>query len=300
VVQFPSHQTHLLQPYDIGVFREWKHYQQVNIINAIRSYEPEYNVQCFFRDLPGIREKTFTVRTIKHAFQNAGIWPISFKAVRRKLKEYSKKQRKDTSLEFLEFSSKSDTKLDTELPPPAPIHDLEETYRLPTLPKPPSLYNEYVLRLNNLDNKILEALSSSPRKEYIITITATKNHLMLSSLHEMDTQNARKAQVNRHKAKANARHSFQRGGWLNASEALEKKKLKVRYIAEEELRKAKRQLAKAESAKREALKRVGIAARAAERERKRRVRDLEAQVKKQVLGIDTIIPPKLLIPIRDP
>jgi hypothetical protein len=123
---------------------------------------------------------------------------------------------------------------------------------------------------------------------------------MLGSLHEMDTQNARKAQVDRHKAKVNARLSFQRGGWLNASEALEKKKMKVRHIAEEELKKAKRQLTKAESAEREALKRVGIAARAAERERKRRVRDLEAQVKKQVLGIDTTIPPELLIPIRDP
>ena len=52
--------------------------------------------------------------------------------------------------------------------------------------------------------------------------------------------------------------------------------MKVRYIAQEELRKAKRQLVKAESAEREALKRVGIAARAAEREKKRRVRDLEA------------------------
>jgi len=148
-------------------------------------------VQYFFRDLPGIREKTFTVRTIKHAFQNAGIWPVSFKAVRRKLKEYSKKQRKDTGLEFLEFGSESDTEpdMDTELPPPlpAPIHDLEETYRLPILPKPPSSYNEYVLRLDNLDNKILEALSSSPRKEYTITIKATKNHLMLGSLYEIDT-----------------------------------------------------------------------------------------------------------------
>jgi hypothetical protein len=67
--------------------------------------------------------------------------------VRRKLKEYSKKQRKDTGLEFLEFGSESDTEPDIELPPPlpAPIYDLEETYQLPTLPKPPSLYNEYVL-----------------------------------------------------------------------------------------------------------------------------------------------------------
>jgi hypothetical protein len=111
--------------------------------------------------------------------------------VQRKLKEYSKKQQKDTGLEFLEFGSKSDTKpdIDIELPPPPPalIHDLEETYRLPILPKPPSSYNKCVLWLNNLDNKILEALSSSPCKEYTITIKATKNHLMLGSLHEMDT-----------------------------------------------------------------------------------------------------------------
>ena len=208
-------------------------------MNTIRSYEPEYNVQCFFRDLPGIQEKTFTVRTIKHAFQNTGIWPVSFKVVQRKLKEYSKKQRKDTGLEFLEFGSESDTELDIERPPLALIHDLEEIYRLPTLPKPPSLYNEYVLRLDNLDNKILEALSSSPRKEYTITIKATKNHLMLGSLYEMDTQIARTAQVERHKAKVHARLSFQRGGQLNASNTLEKKKTKVRRVAEEELKKAK-------------------------------------------------------------
>jgi hypothetical protein len=119
---------------------------------------------------------------------------------------------------------------------------------------------------------------------------------MLGSLQELDAQNARKAQVERHKAKLNARLSFQRGGWINASDALEKKKIKVRNAAEEELKKAKRQLAKAESAEKEALKRVGIAARAAERERKKIVRDLEVQAKKQVM----IIPPELRILIRDP
>jgi hypothetical protein len=56
----------------------------------------------------------------------------------------------------------------------------------------------------------------------------------------MDTQIARIAQVKQLKAKLNTRLSFQRGGWLNASDSLEKKKTKVRYIAEEELKKAKR------------------------------------------------------------
>jgi hypothetical protein len=30
-----------------------------------------------------IRAKTFTIRTIKHSFQNTRIWPVSFTAVRR-------------------------------------------------------------------------------------------------------------------------------------------------------------------------------------------------------------------------
>ena len=72
IVKFPSHQTHLIQPLDVGCFRSWKIFQQKCIMNAIRSHEAEYNVQSFFRDLPKIRERTFTVRTIKHSFQNAG------------------------------------------------------------------------------------------------------------------------------------------------------------------------------------------------------------------------------------
>jgi hypothetical protein len=143
--------------------------RSLNTLSLIGSSVRHVPVPTWSQVSAGPGEKTFTVRTIKHAFQNAGIWPVSFKAVRRKLKEYGKKQRKDTGLEFLEFGSESDTEPDTDTelppPPPAPIHDLEETYRLPTLPKPPSSYNECVLRLDNLDNKILEALSSSPRKE---------------------------------------------------------------------------------------------------------------------------------------
>jgi hypothetical protein len=83
-------------------------------MNAIRSYEAEYNVQSFFRDLPALRAKTFTVRTIKHSFQNSAIWPVSFKAVKKKLKEYGKKSRKDTGLEIMEYGSESGSEGDKE------------------------------------------------------------------------------------------------------------------------------------------------------------------------------------------
>jgi hypothetical protein len=114
VVKFPSHQTHLIQPLDVGCFRQWKAYQQSAIMNAIYSFEAEYNIQSFFQDLPRLREKTFTKRTIKHSFKNAGIWPLSFQAVKKKLKEYGKKRKRDTGLEFLEYGSESESELETE------------------------------------------------------------------------------------------------------------------------------------------------------------------------------------------
>jgi hypothetical protein len=93
IVKFPSHLTHLLQPLDVGCFRAWKHWQQVALMNAIRAFVPEYNVRAFFRDLPFIRQQTFKPSTIKHAFRDAGMWPVDFKAVQRKIIEYRKKQK---------------------------------------------------------------------------------------------------------------------------------------------------------------------------------------------------------------
>ncbi|KAG4427111.1 hypothetical protein IFR05_017406, partial [Cadophora sp. M221] len=65
--------------------------EEFPLMDAIRAFEPEYNLYCFFRDLPEIRRKTFTVRSIKHAFKHAGVWPVDFKQVEKKLKEYGKK-----------------------------------------------------------------------------------------------------------------------------------------------------------------------------------------------------------------
>jgi hypothetical protein len=122
----------------------------VKIIDAICSFQPEYNLCSFFGDLPDIRAKTFTASTIKHSFQNAGIWPVSFKAVKKKLKEYGKKGKKDTSLHMLEFGSNnsSTSKEELESRPretsPIPDPQLKEEYILPKLPKPPALYTNCI------------------------------------------------------------------------------------------------------------------------------------------------------------
>lgn len=162
IVKFPSHQTHLIQPADVGCLRPWKAFQQKRIMNAIRSHEAEYNVQSFFRGLPKIRERTFTTRTIKHSFQNAGMWPVSFKAVQKKLKEYEKKK-KDAGLEFLEYGPESEPEGRGEReegrefePEPEADPQLMEEYPLPPLTqlRHPSSHDECHSALQSIEDKV--------------------------------------------------------------------------------------------------------------------------------------------------
>jgi hypothetical protein len=302
VVKYPSHQTHLIQPLDVGCFRTWKHYQQSTIMNAIRSFEPEYNVQSFFRDLPTIRAKTFTVLTIKHSFKNAGMWPVSFKAVKKKLKEYGKKRRRDTGLDFLEYGSESSSgsddsdasdASDAEGKDPEPILDpqLMQEYQLPQL-KPPSSYDECRSQLQELESKTKNVLSSPSRAQASMTIQATNVFLMRGSLHEMEIAQARTGAIETHKRKLDARKSLGKGGSILASDALQKIKDKRRNEADDNLRKAKTAITRAENKAKSILHERGVQARKDERAR------LLFIQQHQALG--THIPDNKWIPIRDP
>ena len=295
VVKFPSHQTHLIQPLDVGCFRQWKHYQQSTIMNAIRSFEAEYNIQSFFRDLPKIRAKTFTKRTIKHSFQNSGIWPISFKAVKKKLKEYGKKQKKDIGLDFLEYGSESESESESEINSqeliPVPDPQLMEEYQLPKL-KPPTSYDECRFQLQELDPKIQAGISSPTRAKYSITIQATNVFLMQGSLHEMEIAQAHTGAVETHKRKLQARKSLQKGGSLLASDALQKIKDKKRKEADENLKRARTAITRAENKAKNELHAKGVQARKDEKAR------LQFIQEHHVLG--STIPDYYWLPIRDP
>ena len=239
IVKFPSHQTHLIQPADVGCFRQWKRWQQTAIMNAIRSFEPEYNIQSFFRDLPTIRTNTFKEGTIRHAFRDAGIWTVSFKAVQKKLKEYGKKKKKDTGLEFLEYGSETESETKDNL-------QLTEEYRLPQL-NPPSSYTECQNALQLLDSKIQHALSSPSRAQYKVTIESTNIFLARGSLHEMEIAQAHASAKAMHKRKLIARKSLGKGGSILACDALQKIKDKRRQEANDKLRKARKAISLAEN-----------------------------------------------------
>jgi hypothetical protein len=263
-------------------------------MNAIRSYEAEYLVSSFLRDLPTIREKTFTVPTIKHAFQNSGIWPVSFKAVKRKLKEYGKKSKKDTGLHLLEFGSESESEAEDEaMIKSVPDLMLTEEYQLPQL-KPASSYNECRRRNDELAPKILaaaEAWSSPTRIKAQRNLEDTNTWLMRGSLGEMEIMQARAAQIEQHKKREISRKSLSKGGSLMASDALQKKAEKRRKEADEVLRKATTAFTRAVNKQKRELRAEGVADRAAEKER----RDYIEQ--HQALG--STIPSLMWIPVRD-
>jgi hypothetical protein len=244
-------------------------------MDAIRSYEPEYNIHCFFRDLKDIRAKTFTETTIRHSFQNAGIWPVSFKAVKKKLAEYGKKKKRDTGLDFLEYSSDLETENLNNTSNLIPDLRLEQEYILPKLKKP-MLYTDCRSQLEDINSKITQALSSPTRAKYTTTKDGIYEFLVLGSLAEMDLQNAKAKQVEVYKKKLSARASLLKGGLILALVALKKVKQKKLLEAKRGLKKAKAVLTRAENKAKEELKKLGVIDRKAERERKKWIRQHQA------------------------
>jgi hypothetical protein len=250
-------------------------------MNAIRSFEPEYNIQSFFRDLPNIRIRTFKESTIWHAFRDTGIWPVSIKAVQKKLKEYGKKQKKDTGLEYLEYGSESEAEAESS---PMPTQE----YQLPQL-KPPSSYTECQNALRLIDNKVQHALSSPSRTRYKVIIESTNIFLARGSLHEMEVAQAYIGAKATHKRKLIARKSLGKGGSLLACDALQKIKDKQRQEAEDKLWKGKRAITLAENRAKNQLHIRGVQAC---KEEKARLAYIKQQ---QPLGVE--LPPSIWVPI---
>jgi hypothetical protein len=132
-------------------------------------------------------------------------------------------------LDFLEYGSESESESETEIGRElelVPDPQLEEEYQLPQL-KPPSSYDECRLQLQDLDPKILVAVSSPTRARYLVTRDATDTFLMRGSLHEMEIKQARTSTIETHKRKLEARKSLSKGGSILASDAIQRSKTSI-------------------------------------------------------------------------
>jgi hypothetical protein len=78
-----------MQPLDVGVFQPYKHWHSIAVQQAINKLEDGYTLDSFLRDLPSIRRKALTEKTIRHSFAKTGIVPFDGgKQVLRKIQKY--------------------------------------------------------------------------------------------------------------------------------------------------------------------------------------------------------------------
>ena len=191
LIEYPSHMTHILQPLDVGVFQHWKHWHQKAIMTSLRSFDVEYSISSFFRDLVQIRKNTFKPRTIRHAFRDAGMWPVSFKIAQMAMRKFRKK--------------KDDKDRDEAEP------------LLPDLPRSIDSYYEAQIALTEFEKRVPPLLSSSPsRARFRSTVKGVQTYLSRGSLHEMEMHYHLVARDQEFKRKANSRKSIQTGGSLTA------------------------------------------------------------------------------------
>jgi hypothetical protein len=87
---FPAHLTHCIQPCDVGIFQAMKHWHNKAIQHALETFDFEYSISSFLRDLPVIRTNTLKKSTIRDAFMQSGIWPVNAKAVLDNMSKYIK------------------------------------------------------------------------------------------------------------------------------------------------------------------------------------------------------------------
>jgi hypothetical protein len=69
----PPHSTHFLQPLNVVIFQQWKHWHTEAIDHAVRHGTGEFDRQTFLANIESIRKKTFSEGNVKSAFRKCGV-----------------------------------------------------------------------------------------------------------------------------------------------------------------------------------------------------------------------------------
>jgi hypothetical protein len=76
VFLIPPHTSHFLQPLDVSVFQQWKHFHSEELDKSVRQGVGDLNKEQFFSYVEKIRERTFTKQIIKSGFRQCGYFPF--------------------------------------------------------------------------------------------------------------------------------------------------------------------------------------------------------------------------------
>jgi hypothetical protein len=85
LLRLPPHSTHFLQPLDVVVFQQWKHWHAEAVDHAVRHGVGEFDRQTFLANIESIRRMTFKEGNVKSAFQKCGFVPFRPTVVLRQI-----------------------------------------------------------------------------------------------------------------------------------------------------------------------------------------------------------------------
>jgi hypothetical protein len=76
LLRLPPHSTHFLQPLDVVIFQQWRHWHAEAIDHAVQYGVGEFDQQTFLANIESIRKATFSVGNIKSAFRKCSFVPF--------------------------------------------------------------------------------------------------------------------------------------------------------------------------------------------------------------------------------
>lgn len=148
---FPPHTTHLVQPLDGQPFQAYKHfYRKRNNELASRGAEMD-DKSDFLKQIHSIRTETFKQRTIRHAFEKRGIYPLNSEPV---LKPLNKALESAPELQIITTPSPPPSSSS----PPSTIRGLRRSISKAQsfIDNSPELNQSFVRRLNRVFQSSLE------------------------------------------------------------------------------------------------------------------------------------------------
>jgi hypothetical protein len=248
-----------MQPCDVGLFQPYKHWQNVKVNEAIAQLDVQYHLKSFLKDLSWVREQSFKKETIKSAFRKSGMYPPSPTECIKLLKSF--------------------------IPPEAP------TPTLPALPRTPKKAIHAESMIFELENKILEPLTSATKPKVQSLLKGTKEILTYTQLQEQELTIVQARRTEEMQRMVSKRKVAQKHGGLSLRYAEVKLSEKARKEQEKEEKKKNREFKKLLSIEKRMVHNQGLEDRKDEKERRKRVKELEQEGQE--------VPPELRVPILD-
>lgn len=87
LIFLPPHTTHFLQPLDVAVFQQYKHFHRKKVNEAADLGWTKFNKTSFLTGLAEVRKDTFKPNTIRAGFRMTGIYPLNPSVVLKWLEE---------------------------------------------------------------------------------------------------------------------------------------------------------------------------------------------------------------------